>query len=152
MSYTVRAAILTDALTLADNLREEDLAEIKASVNRPALDVLLEGIRGGRTWVGVDAEGPYGIFGVAPSQDPQVGHPWMLATPRLLQHQRQFLRECAGAVRELHRDYPVLRNYVDARNTVHIRWLAWCGFEFLRLHPHAGVEQIPFFEFQRLSH
>lgn len=151
MPYTVRAACFADAEYLSTRLRKEDEAEIAAASGRAPLDCLREGISVGRAWVGVDDEGPIGIFGVIPSTRPFVGWPWMLATERLVKHQRQFLKECAARVTTLHRDFTLLTNFVDARNHVHIRWLTWCGFEFMRLHKHYGVERRPFYEFQRVS-
>jgi hypothetical protein len=44
-------------------------------------------------------------------------------------------------------DYPVLRNYVDQRNTVSIRWLRWLGF---RMGEPAvmGAARVPFVPFE----
>lgn len=150
MTYTVRPAELLDVHYLASRLRAEDVVEIKAACGRRVGDVLRECIRSGRSWVGVDAEGPFGVFGVAPApHESGVGVPWMLATERLEKHTLQFLRECRFQVAELQRGYRLLRNLVDARNTVHIKWLAWCGFEFVRIHPAFGYERLPFYEFQK---
>lgn len=149
MTYSVRPATLADAAFLSTRLRDADVAEIKALTTEAPVVSLSQGVKAGRCWVGVDGEGAAGIFGVAPSPMRGVGHPWMMATDRLENHQRQFLRECGRRIADMHRDFPTLTNVVDARNYVHIKWLAWCGFEFIRLLPRFGVEQRPFYHFQR---
>ena len=44
------------------------------------------------------------------------------------------------------REFPVLRNVVDARNTVSIRWLVWLGFTIGTPQP-MGVRGLPFIPF-----
>ncbi|MNF12754.1 hypothetical protein D3C80_2143590 [compost metagenome] len=44
---------------------------------------------------------------------------------------RAFLRISSGWPNQLLQRYSVLRNFVDARNTVSIRWLEWLGFRLL---------------------
>lgn len=46
----------------------------------------------------------------------------------LAAHARHFLRACAPVVREMGTDYLTLRNHVDIRNHLAIRWLQWLGF------------------------
>ena len=43
-------------------------------------------------------------------------------------HQRAFLRRNREYVRQMQAAFPTLRNMVDARNEVSIRWLRWLGF------------------------
>lgn len=151
MSYSERPATLDDARYLATRLRAEDVAEVRALVGVTPWTALSTGVRLGRSTVGCYRGQPFGIYGVAPSGTPDVGCPWMLATPDLVKHQKFFLRNCARAVESLHDGYPLLFNYVDARNEVHIKWLRWCGFTFINLHPKFGVERRPFYEFVRIS-
>jgi hypothetical protein len=53
-------------------------------------------------------------------------------------------------VQTLQQNYDVLFNLVDERNTLHIRWIQWCGFTFVNRHPALGAEQRPFLEFVRI--
>ena len=69
-----------------------------------------------------------------------------------LQDQRTFLRQSKEVLRELHHQFILLFNEVDARNTVHIRWLRWMGFTFVRYRPNYGTEGRPFYEFCKVSH
>lgn len=79
-----------------------------------------------------------------------IGSVWLLGAQELNNYSLYFLRHCRSWVNKLQEDYIVLWNYVDARNKVHIRWLKWCGFTFLRLINNHGVEQRPFYEFERV--
>lgn len=151
MKYSVREATLADAEYLAPRLRDEDIAEIYASSGRFALDAITRGLQAGPAWVAEDLLGPIGIYGACPTLDPSVGSPWMLATPRLLKHQRQFVKDCPDAVARLQAPFRKMENMVDARNHVHVKWLAWCGFEFVQLVPRWGFQGLPFYHFERNS-
>lgn len=60
-----------------------------------------------------------------------VGAPWLLGTDAVEENFRAFLRISSGWPNQLLQRYSVLRNFVDARNTVSIRWLEWLGFRLL---------------------
>ena len=87
---------------------------------------------------------PVGIFVVTAD-----GSIWLLATPEIYRIRFSFLRECKKVVNLLNRKYKLLWNYVDCRNELHIRWLKWCGFTFLRKINY-GVNQKPFYEFVKI--
>lgn len=93
------------------------------------------------------------MFGCVPV-DETSGSVWLLGSDDLTQPplRKQFLAEGRVWLNQLHAFRPLLFNFVDARNTVHIRWLRWMGFTFLRLHPEYGVERRPFWEFARLHY
>ena len=76
-----------------------------------------------------------------------MGVPWLLATDELESCARPFLRRSRKAVKEMMNGYSVLRNYVDARNTVAIRWLGWIGFKILPAEPF-GADGLPFHPFE----
>jgi len=63
---------------------------------------------------------------------------------------RTFLKESKAQLAKLHEQYPVLFNVVDARNEVHVRWLRYMGFTFIRKHPNWGPEGRLFYEFVRI--
>ena len=95
-----------------------------------------------------------GMWGVVPQSD-RVGRIWMLGTDAMFDDaidRRTFLREAVKYVEELHQRYTVLFNEIDARNKVHMRWLRWMGFTFVRYRPNYGAEGRPFYEFCRVSH
>lgn len=88
------------------------------------------------------------MFGLANHREllPGVGFVWMLATNGLSGIIRDFIRQTPLYLTLFHRSYPVLGNYVDERNEVHIRWLKRVGFTVIKRHPHFGFEQRPFLE------
>ena len=55
-----------------------------------------------------------------------------------------------GVVEIFQKRYRVLYNFIDARNTLHIKWLKWCGFTFIQKHYDYGYEKRLFYEFVRI--
>jgi hypothetical protein len=51
-----------------------------------------------------------------------------------------------GVGRAAPKDYEVLTNVVDLRNSVHVRWLGWFGFKFLKDHV---INAHTFIQFER---
>lgn len=60
-----------------------------------------------------------------------VAAPWLLGTKAVEKYQVAFLRHSVEWRQKLLDRYTVLRNFVDDRNTVSIRWLKWLGFKLL---------------------
>lgn len=148
MNGYVRAAEWSDLPILAENMRPHDKAEIFASSGACPLDALTEGMKQGDTKVACLPNGiPAAIFGVVPTPVSGVGSIWMLATNQFKNISRQFLRECRGEIADLTEEYRLVFNLVDARNTIHIRWIKWAGFTIIKRHEHFGFEQRPFLEF-----
>ena len=148
----VRQATRQDALELAPLLRQADIMEIEAASGLSPEAALLHGVECGRPTLSfVDPKGGLaGMFGVTPTDDPLVGAVWMLSSGAIERYPIHFLRRCRPWVDKFHEAYPVLMNYVDQRNDVHIRWLKWMGFTFVRLVPY-GVNQLPFYEIVRVK-
>lgn len=93
---------------------------------------------------------PVAFFGMT-EIDALQGAVWMLATPEITQNARSVLHWTPSVLRGWHERRPLLFNYVDARNELHIRWLKRLGFVFIALRPAYGIERRPFYEFVRLS-
>ncbi len=151
----VRAALDSDARSLVSRLRVADLQEIRAVTPEEPCSVLRQSIAWSNpcyTIVEADAES-LAIFGVVPDASTEgVGRVWLLGSDDLfLSHSYIFLRRSRKWIEKLHEHYPTLWNYVDVRNEVHIRWLKWCGFTFLRRIEEYGVEQRPFYEFEKIT-
>jgi len=92
---------------------------------------------------------PVGIFG-----DNGCGNGggaiWLLASEGLTTAQISFLRQCRDVVKVLNTKYKILWNFVDCRNSLHIKWLKWCGFKFINKQNY-GVLNKPFYEFIRIN-
>lgn len=84
------------------------------------------------------------MFGVSEN-----GAIWLLASDDIQKIRFSFLRESRKVVELLNQKYRTLWNYVDCRNELHLRWLKWCGFKFIRQLKY-GVNQKPFYEFIRI--
>ena len=87
------------------------------------------------------------IAGLAGIEDD--GRVWMLTTPAILDFPVTFAREAKRFIDS--RTERVLWNYVDKRNTVHIKLLKFLGFTFLEEVPF-GPNELPFIKFARWIH
>ena len=141
-----RLATIKDLKYLAPRLRFEDKREILDSTGLNPYQALSECFNCSEISLTiVDTKNiPVGMFGV--SED---GAIWLLATPDIKRIRFSFLRESRKVVNLLNHKYKILWNFVDCRNELHLRWLKWCGFKFLRKINY-GVNQKPFYEFIKL--
>ena len=153
MDRRVRPTVAADLPLVASAMRAEDVAEIAAGSGDTPLQSLEEGLRvSSSCWTFVPEDTPAAIFGVAPHPlwPDRVCAGWLLGTDEIVKHRMVFLAGSRACLEEAGRGYDLMANFVDARNTVHIRWLKWCGFSFLARHESYGVEGRPFLEFARL--
>jgi hypothetical protein len=138
---------------LAVNLREEDKAEIQAGSGLEPQMALMLGLKVSRRCrtICMSDGTPTGIYGVNDTAIKGLGSIWLLATPDLLKVQRQFLRECREGISEISQGYSCVFNYTDARNSVHHKWLKWCGFTFIKEHKNFGKQKETFYEFVKIT-
>lgn len=138
---------------IIENLRPADLDEIRASVPGDPGEI----IRASATasvlgWIILDRTGlPIGLFGAADGGLGRVGIPWMVGTPGLEQEAHALARHTRRYVGEMLRTFPVLTNFVDARNTAALDWLLWAGFHLIDADPRHGPEERLFLQFSRTS-
>ena len=152
----VRDATLDDAVELGPRLRPEDRAEIRAMAGSidPTLaligSVLLSGDNAKA--IVTNAGEVIGLFGVVDDGDGIGGTVWLMASSTLEERRYAltFLRECHKWCDRMNAKFPLLHNYVDARNEVHLKWLKWCGCIFIKHEPSFGYERRPFIQFVRL--
>ena len=135
---------------IAANMREADRAEVWAAGHRTPREALKRAMDlSAEAWLGYADNVPAVAWGVAPaSLLGETGVPWLLGTEAIERHPLAFLRRCAGALDDLQRGFLVLRNLVDARNRLSIRWLGWLGFTIEPPIPH-GPDRLPFHPFWR---
>lgn len=150
----VVTATIQHAEFIAPRMRDADVDECWASNRLKPFDALVLGLQSTRAcWTGLYHREPFCMFGVVRAQqDRDVGVVWMLATDRILECKREFLRKNSHYVQAMRSQFKMLMNYVDDRNTVSKRWLEWLGFE---LEPEAvplGPDKLPFRRFQMQGH
>ncbi len=142
-----RETELNDVRTLSEKLRSADLQEIAAATGEEPYWSLLRGFTDSvHCWTMLGNDSVVGMFGVN-----KAGAIWMMCSDELSRFSVRFLRESLEMVDYLQEEYPVLWNWIDARNELHIRWLKWLGFQFTELEEH-GVLKLPFWKFQRCAY
>ena len=144
----VRPAILADALQLAPKVRIADREEIRASNGSSPLEALVVPFtfKKGRNYtiIGTAKEGVIGMFGVAPTKDPEYGIAWLLSSETLFKHTKQFIKECPYWVSQMSEGYTYIYNWVDRRNWKSLKWLQFLGFEAKEEIKQYGVGKLPF--------
>lgn len=142
-----------DVRHIAENMREEDIAELKAAHgNVSPRAVLLQALTSTPdpyTIVAPDGSGePIALIGTKPP--PLLGNgkatPWMLGTERVKEFPRTFLVGGRDYVRDMLERFGRLENHVDVRNTVSVNWLRSIGFTLDEPAPH-GFAKLPFHRF-----
>ena len=146
-----RLTTLEDIKYLAPRLRQEDKQEILAGSGLTPYEALHIGFKNAVIVFTIfnPKNKPVGIFGVDDLGN-GVGGIWLLATKDLAKIQIAFLKQCREVVKFLNTKYKILWNFVDCRNQLHINWLRWCGFKFIRK-LNRGVLQKPFYEIIRIN-
>ena len=145
-----RLSTIEDIKYLAPRLRYEDKREILAHCGLPPYEALYLSFKYSDisfTIVNTENE-PVAIFGINDAGN-NVGAIWLLATDKLKDIQFSFLRENKKVIDFLNTKYKILWNFVDCRNSLHIKWLKWCGFKFINKQNY-GVLNKPFYEFIRI--
>jgi len=147
-----RLTTLEDIKYLAPRLRHSDKEEILAASGQTPYHALLNGyLNCAIVFTIVNPKNkPVGIFGVTDCRN-GTGAIWLLATDGLAKIQIAFLKECKEVVNVLNKKYKILWNFVDCRNSLHIKWLKWCGFQFINKKNY-GVLDKPFYEFIRINY
>jgi len=135
-------------------MRKEDRDEVLAASGLSPHKALMNGYVLSTECFTIIEQGsglPLGMFGYRIIEKGLLGTVWMLATDRLVEHRWSFLRGSRKRIDYMQSRVPLLYNTVDVRNDVHIKWLHWLGFRFVRVIK-AGKAQLPFAEFVRLKH
>lgn len=130
---SIRKANRMDCYALIPRLREADVQEIEALGFTPERGVLGSFDNSEHVFTIEHGGLPIAIFGGADDKCSDCtndrGVPWLLASDGIRDHYVWFVRSSLEIVGMVQQHYGVLHNLVDVRNTLHIRWLKWCGFE-----------------------
>jgi hypothetical protein len=122
-----------DAIWLSSRLRPDDSREIITSTGRAPEEIVPLSFDISDECFTVrsqHSDEPIAIYGVVDDYtDARMGVVWLLATPRMSSISRSFLRKAPELLDYLAGHYTRgLHNLVDARNTLHLRWLQKTGF------------------------
>lgn len=153
INYDIRPMEERDLSIIARNARQPDIDELWAAAHTTPLEALQYSATVSRDtcYTGLADDKPVCVYGVkSPSMLSNLAVPWMIATKELEFHSRVFLRRSRDMVKLINSQFPYMHNYVDARNTVSIRWLQWVGFSVYYPEPY-GVEGMPFHPFDMRS-
>jgi hypothetical protein len=125
----IREATQEDVDYVADHLRAADVHELSLSQpDEPAAAV--KASFGYSNWTKcalVDGV-PTVLYGVSPTDIPECGTPWMLATNDIYKIKQEFLAGSKSEVDEMQLHYRFLFNQVHKDNKTSIRWLMSLGF------------------------
>lgn len=147
----VRQASIGDAESVSLRLRKEDRDEALAASGLDPRLILPAYVREGRGVLaaGLEETGRAEIlFGVDPVLGcPEVGVAWLMATDVVFEHPQTFLPNSILWFEKVHEPYEVLTNFVDERNTRHLKWLQFLGCKLLRRVESFGAYGLPFIEF-----
>lgn len=145
-------AAMDHVAKIAERMRPADVAEVLASSGKSPYEALMFSLTGSaQAWTAALDGQPEVMFGVADLNIlTGLGAPWLLGTDAVERNYRQFLRRSLSWREQLSERYDVLRNFVDDRNEVSKRWLAWMGFTLFDPIP-VGVngEMFRMFELRR---
>lgn len=152
---TIYPTMPEDVRPIALNLRRADCDEIKAGSGKSPLQSLGDSVDCSievYTIFKTKTMLPCGLFGIAPSlYAPLATQVWCMGTDDLSLVGVSFLKQSVAYINKFQKQYPILTNVVDCRNTAHIRYLEWLKFKFIRILPTYGIERRPFVEFCRID-
>lgn len=117
--------------SVARRMRQADRDEVAAASGKSPSEALIYSLRkSSQAWTCLIDGRPEMMFGVGDLNVlAGIGAPWLLGTDAIERHYLAFLRGSVGWRDQLLRRYPVMRNFVDDRNKVSMRWLRWLGFK-----------------------
>lgn len=140
-----------DLRVLADNMRPADISEVWALNHFTPYEALSHAFNVSKECFSICKQvdnSPVVMFGYT-QNDETYGAIWLLGSVEMEDHAVTFLRESKTCLSYIQNKVPLLYNIVDKRNTVHIKWIGWLGFRFLRV-INFGPDNLPFIEFARI--
>lgn len=144
----ITPVVAADLTELMDNIRKQDLDEIRATGVPLASGLSYTVVTADEALAGRVNGELVSLFGVGQlSVLNDTGVPWLLGTNAVQRYGRVVAVESRRYVRLWQTRYPIMRNYVDARNSVALRWLRWLGFGILPAVPY-GPYKMPFHPFE----
>lgn len=127
----------------------EDLRELSSfgSVTPEEIEKALE-MDGAQVLTWDTEDGPVAVCGVTPGEYPGSAVVWLIPGSGAHKRWRWGVRHTEEVLLSLSKDYAVLYNIKDARNTKQIAWLKRLGFTFLN--QFVAENGLPYIEFSRI--
>lgn len=146
----IKSGFLDQADHIASHLRKQDYQEIYRSTGRCPKSITNKSWKiSDLKWITFFKREPVALSGVVDGEN-NTGIPWMVATDKFHNNEVEsfFLNNCRKYVTDifLFKDYNLLKNCIDAKNTKALKWLEWCGFTLEEEMPF-GVFNLPFIKF-----
>jgi hypothetical protein len=148
----VREATPEDIPYLAENIRDADRRELEGVSGlspQEAFRISYEITKDPFTVASPEGN-PLLMGGVVPSSEDRQGVVWMMGTDGIRDYTMEFLRRSKDVLSMVSKDYDLIYNIVDKRNTLHTTWMCWLGFKFIRDIPKYGAGNINVLEFARI--
>jgi hypothetical protein len=117
---------------ISEHVREADKVEMADYNNMTPLESLKASLRNskGEAWTGLVDDIPVTMFGVA-----KPNYIWLVGTTDIHKYDKLFLIKSRKILKELMEKHSILENYVQAKNTRSVQWLAWLGFNMEQPEP-----------------
>ena len=135
------------AYQLAPVMKQADREEVKAASGFEPLEVLLKSLELSEKAYAILAGNETIALGGLVRLNEKVGIPWALTSDKIALYPKQFCKITKELIKGFHKNYPLLTNFCDARNITTIRWLKWCGFQFVAEISQYGVGKKLFVQF-----
>lgn len=142
-----RPAALRDVCDLIPKIRQADKDEVGALGLTLEQGLGLSYINSTLAWSIIYKNKVVGMFGVNPSELPDVGCPWMLSSDELYKIGKSFIKKTPFFINLMYQQYETLTNVIDCRNHKSISWLGRCGFKLTGDLYHLGPDKVPFTRF-----
>ena len=141
-----------DIIDIVKRMRIEDrreLAEVHGVTSAIGTILAVEASREKEVYIGFNKDTPEIIFGLGRCNFSGVGCPWLLATDGIKSVPIATIRSARLFVNNWLDQTPILTNIVDARNTIHLKWLHLLGFKFFP--DQREVNHVPIKQFYRIK-
>lgn len=115
---------------IANNMRDQDVAEVWASSHQTPMEALMTGWNDSEYSVVITVnKKPAAMVGILRRDVLSgIGIVWVLGTDEIVRYKKQFLIHSKAVINELLTLSPKLYNYVHVKNTVSVEWLRRTGF------------------------
>lgn len=129
-----RPATIRDGITVAQNIRKEDLQEIRG-LGFDLINIPVGVLTSEHPTVFYTREGEIAGCAGVNREEGDVGRIWMLCTEAIHKEPITFVRQAKKWLKDIESDYRLLWNLADARNHVHHKLLRHLGFKAIRAVP-----------------